>query len=80
MEIKFSKTRDGGFAAWVPGTNVAAYAYPTSATATKATWKNAASVAADMIARNMAFLPTYVETCGYSALLENARIIHAKHA
>ncbi len=78
MNIESKITSNGGFTAWVPGTNITAYAYPTSPDATAA--KNAkrrAKVAAEMIARNIDAMPGYVEVCGYSAMVDNARIIHS---
>lgn len=72
--INCTFTAGGGFAAWVPGTNITAYAYPGSPNADKArkSSRAQAKIARSMIENTVWILPTYVQICGYEALVETA--------
>ncbi len=61
----------GGFVARIPGTNITSYAYPTSMAAVAA--HNAPErVAIRMLDRELAALPSFVESCGYERLVAAA--------
>ena len=71
MNVNYFIAKDGGFVAYVPGTNLAAYSYPSSNNARWAV-KNPEATAKKMISAEIGFASVYVETVGYPAMVERA--------
>lgn len=66
---------DGGFCVAVSGTNLTAYAYPTSDFARQAA-RNPGDVAQRMLSpEHLDFLRTFVVTCGYERMVTCADVI-----
>lgn len=69
LDIRTHVDSDGGLTAWIAGTNIQGYAYPTSPLAVQAR-RNLARAADALIQSTLAALPVYVEVCGYDRMAQ----------
>ena len=73
IKIKYAMDSEGGFTAGIIGTNLTAYAYPTSSRATNAR-RNPATVANQMLNQDhLDYYRSFVQLCGYERLVERGQ-------